>query len=249
MAVNDYKITDTQGKKVSDVPGSTLSGTVAQNKAVFDQLGELIISRYNALIDYLRTKGIDTATNTATLSSNGLMSATDKTKLNSLTTATATTSAAGYMSATDKTKLNSLTTATATTSAAGYMSATDKTKLNSLTTATATTSAAGYMSATDKTKLNSLETNFNGQFETDNYTIAVINGGTNTGSYSISKSGYKPVAISGFYTSNTDMFVNRLCLTTVSVGSGTIAWGCTNTNMRQTSEQLTVYVLWIKNTI
>lgn len=60
MAVNDYKITDTQDKKVSDVSGNTLSGTVAQNKAVFDQLGLFIIEKYNGLIDYLRTKGIDT---------------------------------------------------------------------------------------------------------------------------------------------------------------------------------------------
>ena len=201
MAVNDYKITDTTNQKVSDEPGSTLSGTVAQNKAVFDKLGLFIIEKYNGLIDYLRSKGIDTATSTATTTTNGLMAATDKTKL------------------------------------------------NSLTTATATTSAAGYMSATDKTKLNTLETNFNKQFETDTYTIAVINGGTNTGSYSISKSGYKPVAIAGFSTSNTDMFVNRLRISSGGVGSGTIAWGCTNTEMRQTSEQLVVYVLWIKNTI
>lgn len=34
MAVNDYKITDTTNQKVADEPGSTLSGTVAQNKAV-----------------------------------------------------------------------------------------------------------------------------------------------------------------------------------------------------------------------
>ena len=58
--INDYKITDTQGNKVSDVPGSTLSGTVAQNKAVFDKLGEFIITKYNGMIDYIRGKGIDT---------------------------------------------------------------------------------------------------------------------------------------------------------------------------------------------
>lgn len=53
--INDYKITDTTGKKVGDVPGETLSGSVQENKNTFDQLGLYIISHFNGLIDYMRT--------------------------------------------------------------------------------------------------------------------------------------------------------------------------------------------------
>lgn len=57
--IKDFKITDTTGYKVSDTPGETLSGTVAQNKQVFDNLGELIIDKFNDALDYLYSKGID----------------------------------------------------------------------------------------------------------------------------------------------------------------------------------------------
>ena len=57
--IRDYKITDTTGHKVSDVPGDTLTGTVAQNKQVFDNLGELIIEKLNGMADYLYLQGID----------------------------------------------------------------------------------------------------------------------------------------------------------------------------------------------
>lgn len=61
--IKDYKITDTAGYKVADVPGDTLSGTVAENKAVFDNLGELIISKFNDALDYMYSQGIDTGLN------------------------------------------------------------------------------------------------------------------------------------------------------------------------------------------
>ena len=58
--IKDYKVTDTTGKKVADIPGDKLTGTVAQNKAVFDKLGEAIIDKINDAFDYLYDKGVDT---------------------------------------------------------------------------------------------------------------------------------------------------------------------------------------------
>lgn len=52
--IDDYKITDTSGQKISDLPGTSMSGSVADNKAAFDKLGELIIAHYNDLIDYVK---------------------------------------------------------------------------------------------------------------------------------------------------------------------------------------------------
>lgn len=57
--IKDFKITDTAGKKVADLPGSTLSGTIEQNKEAFDKLGELIIDHVNDSMDYLYEKGVD----------------------------------------------------------------------------------------------------------------------------------------------------------------------------------------------
>ena len=57
--IRDFKITDTAGKKVADLPGSTLSGTIEQNKEAFDKLGELIIDHVNDSMDYLYEKGVD----------------------------------------------------------------------------------------------------------------------------------------------------------------------------------------------
>lgn len=61
--INDYKITSTTDKKVGDLPGETLSGTVQENKDVFDQLGLYIIEHYNGLIDYIRTNVLPDITN------------------------------------------------------------------------------------------------------------------------------------------------------------------------------------------
>lgn len=57
--IDDYKITDTTGYKVGDLPGTTLSGSVQENKEVFDSLGLLTISKFNSLIDYLKTNVVN----------------------------------------------------------------------------------------------------------------------------------------------------------------------------------------------
>lgn len=59
MAISDYKITDTTGVKVGDVPGDSLTGDVQDNKDTFDKYSDLIVSKYNDLVDYLATQGID----------------------------------------------------------------------------------------------------------------------------------------------------------------------------------------------
>lgn len=66
--IQDYKITDTTGYKVADTPGDSLNGTVAQNKATFDKLAELVISKLNDALDYLHTQGIDSGVNNSALS-------------------------------------------------------------------------------------------------------------------------------------------------------------------------------------
>lgn len=66
--IQDYKVTDTTGYKVADTPGDSLSGTVAQNKATFDKLAELIISKFNDALDFLHTQGIDSGVNNSALS-------------------------------------------------------------------------------------------------------------------------------------------------------------------------------------
>lgn len=67
-SIKDYKVTDTTGLKVADVPGSTLSGTIEQNKEVFDKLDEEIIDKMNGAFDHLSDKGVDTlAADLATL--------------------------------------------------------------------------------------------------------------------------------------------------------------------------------------
>ena len=75
---------------------------------------------------------------------------------NALLASTASPTLAGLMSAADKTKVDSVILTNATQSAAGYMSGADKTKLDSLISTNATPTAAGYMSAADKTKLDAL---------------------------------------------------------------------------------------------
>lgn len=61
MAISDYKITDTTGHKVGDIPGSTLTGEDIQaNKDIFDAYANLIKDHFNDLVDYLQNQGIDT---------------------------------------------------------------------------------------------------------------------------------------------------------------------------------------------
>lgn len=76
------------------------------------------------------TTNITSKLSAATTTSIGLMSATDKAKLDGI--AEATQSKAGLMSAADKTKLDNLVNAT--TATAGLMSAADKTKLDAIIT-------------------------------------------------------------------------------------------------------------------
>lgn len=56
--IDDYKITNTSGYKIQDIPGDSMSGTSEQNKQAFDKLGLLIISQYNSMIDYVKTNVI-----------------------------------------------------------------------------------------------------------------------------------------------------------------------------------------------
>lgn len=59
MPITDYKITDTTGVKVRDIPGSTLPGSdPATNKQVFDEYSDLIVNKFNALVDYLSEQGV-----------------------------------------------------------------------------------------------------------------------------------------------------------------------------------------------
>lgn len=126
--INDYKITDTTGYKVADVEGSTLTGTVAENKQTFDKLGELIITHFNDTIDYLKTKNVDnsytaktgkptgdltpafgddvTVSQVVTDSSGRVTNMTDRTI--TIPNTLATTTSAGLMSAEDKQKIYSL---------------------------------------------------------------------------------------------------------------------------------------------
>lgn len=56
MADSSYKIDQADISAVS-VKGrsSTLQGTVAENQQVFDDLGEMIIEKYNAFVDHVET--------------------------------------------------------------------------------------------------------------------------------------------------------------------------------------------------
>lgn len=56
MADSPYKIDQADISAVS-VKGrsSTLQGTVAENQQVFDDLGEMIIEKYNAFVDHVET--------------------------------------------------------------------------------------------------------------------------------------------------------------------------------------------------
>ena len=83
MALIDYKIkpSDVGYQNVQNQEGRVLRGTVAQNKLVFDQYPELIKDKFNALIDFLISVG---ASVPATDESDGLMTAEDKAKLDTV---------------------------------------------------------------------------------------------------------------------------------------------------------------------
>ena len=53
MAITDKKITDTERNQsyVKSTSGNRLSGTVEENKNVFDRFPELIRTKFNALVD------------------------------------------------------------------------------------------------------------------------------------------------------------------------------------------------------
>ena len=61
MAIADNKISTAEVNQyhVQGVPGDRLTGTVQENKAVFDALPELIVERHNGLTDDV--KDIDDA--------------------------------------------------------------------------------------------------------------------------------------------------------------------------------------------
>ena len=122
MALTDYKITaeDTENKKIADIEGDTMTGTPAENKAKFDEYCELIKERFNTLVDLISDsfavngtgyKINSSAIDMATTSLKGLMSASDKAKLDSI--GLATTSQEGLMSASDKAKMDNLKVAVA----------------------------------------------------------------------------------------------------------------------------------------
>ena len=63
MALIDKKITDAERNNVyvKSTTGNTLTGTVEENKNVFDKYPEFIRVRFNELIDLLTSLGIDSA--------------------------------------------------------------------------------------------------------------------------------------------------------------------------------------------
>lgn len=62
MALSDKKILESERNTVyvKSTEGSRLTGTVAQNKNVFDKFPQLIMDKYNELIDLLIASGLDT---------------------------------------------------------------------------------------------------------------------------------------------------------------------------------------------
>ena len=58
MAIADNKITTAEVNQyhVQGVPGDKLTGTVQENKAVFDALPELLVNRHNGLTDAVATE-------------------------------------------------------------------------------------------------------------------------------------------------------------------------------------------------
>ena len=62
MALTEKKILESERNQiyVKSTPGSRLTGTVSENKNVFDKFPQLIMNKYNELIDLLIASGLDT---------------------------------------------------------------------------------------------------------------------------------------------------------------------------------------------
>lgn len=62
MALTEKKILESERNQiyVKSTPGSRLTGTVSENKNVFDKFPQLIMNKYNELIDLLIAYGLDT---------------------------------------------------------------------------------------------------------------------------------------------------------------------------------------------
>ena len=61
MALTDNKILTSERNLlyVKPNPGSRLTGTVEENKDAFDKFPQLIMDKYNALVDLLTALGLD----------------------------------------------------------------------------------------------------------------------------------------------------------------------------------------------
>ena len=59
MAITDYKVLQAEVRRlgIQGVSGERLTGTVEENKARFDMLQELIVEKFNLLVDYLASTG------------------------------------------------------------------------------------------------------------------------------------------------------------------------------------------------
>lgn len=62
MALIDFKIKNTErdSVQVKSVEGSRLTGTIEQNKNVFDKFPQLIMDKYNSLVEGLSALKLDT---------------------------------------------------------------------------------------------------------------------------------------------------------------------------------------------
>lgn len=62
MALVDKKVLESERNQVyvKSTPGSRLNGTVSENKNVFDRFPQLIMNKYNELVDLLIASGLDT---------------------------------------------------------------------------------------------------------------------------------------------------------------------------------------------
>lgn len=58
MALNNYKITssDVNAVHVEGVQGNALTGSVLENKQVFDKYPDMIVKKFNSLCDYVGTQ-------------------------------------------------------------------------------------------------------------------------------------------------------------------------------------------------
>lgn len=116
------KTADSATKASTNINGHSLVDQIIKNVAI-DNNGTLTITKIDGGTYTVKIK-------LATTTTDGLMSKTDKVKMDKLVTINASHTAAGYMAAADKTKLDALVTEEATTTKKGYMSAADKAKLD-----------------------------------------------------------------------------------------------------------------------